>query len=100
MNPTCIYRSDPLAPVTKALAPIANISVESQVLYHTPKSSFSSWNEKLQSYILNDLPFFVRTFFSKIHMTNLDITDSLTDYYCDMEHDLASVSGSVHHSYL
>ncbi|WZY96176.1 hypothetical protein YC2023_068505 [Brassica napus] len=27
-------------------------------------------------------------------MTNLDTTDSLTDYYCDMEHDLASVSGS------
>lgn len=32
-----------LAPVTKALAPVANISVVSQVLYHTPKSSFSSW---------------------------------------------------------
>ncbi|CAF2102774.1 BnaA05g30380D [Brassica napus] len=76
MNPTCIYRSDPLAPVTKALAPIANISVESQVLYHTSKSSFSSWNEKLQSYILNELSSFVRTFFSKIPMTNLDITDT------------------------
>uniref|UniRef100_A0A1J3G538 GPI transamidase component PIG-S n=1 Tax=Noccaea caerulescens TaxID=107243 RepID=A0A1J3G538_NOCCA len=52
-----------LAPVTKALAPIANISVESQVLYHTPKSSFSSWDEKLQSYIFktSDLPFFVNS---------------------------------------
>ncbi|CAN8269564.1 unnamed protein product [Cochlearia groenlandica] len=52
-----------LAPVTKALVPIANISVESQVLYHTPKSSFSSWNEKLQSYIFktSDLPFFVNS---------------------------------------
>ena len=55
-------------------------------MYHTSKSSFSSWNEKLQSYILNELSSFVRTFFSKIPMTNLDITDSLTDYYCDMEH--------------
>ncbi|KAJ4893078.1 GPI transamidase component PIG-S-related [Raphanus sativus] len=52
-----------LAPVTKALAPIANISVESQVLYHTPKSSFSSWDEKLQSYVFrtSDLPFFVNS---------------------------------------
>ncbi|KAG2272662.1 hypothetical protein Bca52824_067217 [Brassica carinata] len=52
-----------LAPVTKALAPIADISVESQVLYHTPKSSFSSWDEKLQSYIFrtSDLPFFVNS---------------------------------------
>ncbi|XP_006297237.2 GPI transamidase component PIG-S [Capsella rubella] len=52
-----------LAPVTKALAPIANISVESQVLYHTPKSSFSSWDEQLQSYIFrtSDLPFFVNS---------------------------------------
>ncbi|ESQ49314.1 hypothetical protein EUTSA_v10020331mg [Eutrema salsugineum] len=52
-----------LAPVTKALAPIANISVESQVLYHTPKSSFSSWDEKIQSYIFktSDLPFFVNS---------------------------------------
>ncbi|KAL0744215.1 hypothetical protein Bca4012_085728 [Brassica carinata] len=58
-----------LAPVTKALAPIADISVESQVLYHTPKSSFSSWDEKLQSYIFgtSDLPFFVRTFSQKLH---------------------------------
>ncbi|RVW33702.1 GPI transamidase component PIG-S [Vitis vinifera] len=35
-----------LAPVIKALEPVANISVESQVLYHTPKSSFSYWDEK------------------------------------------------------
>ncbi|KFK38171.1 hypothetical protein AALP_AA3G078200 [Arabis alpina] len=52
-----------LAPVTKALAPIANISVESQVLYHTPKSSFSSWDDELKSYIFrtSDLPFFVNS---------------------------------------
>ncbi|KAJ0234110.1 GPI transamidase component PIG-S-like protein [Hirschfeldia incana] len=52
-----------LAPVTKALAPIADIGVESQVLYHTPKSSFSSWDEKLQSYVFrtSDLPFFVNS---------------------------------------
>ncbi|KAJ9169773.1 hypothetical protein P3X46_017927 [Hevea brasiliensis] len=52
-----------LAPVIEALGPIANISVESQVLYHTPKSSFSSWDEKLGSYIfsVNDLPFFVNS---------------------------------------
>ncbi|URD77274.1 succinate dehydrogenase ubiquinone iron-sulfur subunit [Musa troglodytarum] len=51
-----------LAPVAKALTPIANISIESQVLYHTPKSSNSYWDEKYGSYIfsLRDLPFFVR----------------------------------------
>ncbi|RVW87255.1 hypothetical protein CK203_037157 [Vitis vinifera] len=50
-----------LAPVIKALEPVANISVESQVLYHTPKSSFSYWDEKWDSYIFStkDLPFFV-----------------------------------------
>ncbi|CAK7349377.1 unnamed protein product [Dovyalis caffra] len=50
-----------LTPMLEALGPIANISVESQVLYHTPKSSFSSWDEKLGSYIFStkDLPFFV-----------------------------------------
>ncbi|KAF6166394.1 hypothetical protein GIB67_034945 [Kingdonia uniflora] len=52
-----------LAPVVDALAPIANISVESQVLYHTPKSSFSPWDENLQSYVFStkDLPFFVNS---------------------------------------
>ncbi|KDP26366.1 hypothetical protein JCGZ_17524 [Jatropha curcas] len=52
-----------LAPVIEALEPLANISVESQVLYHTPKSSFSSWDEKLGSYIFSvkDLPFFVNS---------------------------------------
>lgn len=32
-----------------------------QVLYHTPKSSFSRWDEKQGSYIfsIKDLPFFV-----------------------------------------
>ncbi|XP_065873919.1 uncharacterized protein [Euphorbia lathyris] len=52
-----------LAPVVEALGPIANITVESQVLYHTPKSSFSSWDEKLSSYTFSvkDLPFFVNS---------------------------------------
>ncbi|XP_057508884.1 uncharacterized protein LOC130791671 [Actinidia eriantha] len=52
-----------LAPIIKALEPVANISVESQVLYHTPKSSFSYWDDELKSYILStkDLPFFVNS---------------------------------------
>ncbi|CAI0561097.1 unnamed protein product [Linum tenue] len=52
-----------LNPVIEALKPIANISVESQVLYHTPKSSFSYWDESLGSYIFStkDLPFFVNS---------------------------------------
>ncbi|XP_047310229.1 GPI transamidase component PIG-S [Impatiens glandulifera] len=52
-----------LSSVIEALGPIANISVESQVLYHTPKSSFSHWNDELQSYVFstNDLPFFVNS---------------------------------------
>ncbi|KAJ4968184.1 hypothetical protein NE237_014885 [Protea cynaroides] len=52
-----------LAPVVEALAPISNIRVESQVLYHTPKSSFAQWDEKLASYIFTakDLPFFVNS---------------------------------------
>ncbi|OAY84457.1 GPI transamidase component PIG-S [Ananas comosus] len=52
-----------LAPVAEALAPIANISIESQVLYHTPKSSNSLWDDKLDSWILSigDLPFFVNS---------------------------------------
>ncbi|KAH7517572.1 hypothetical protein FEM48_Zijuj09G0079100 [Ziziphus jujuba var. spinosa] len=52
-----------LSPVIEALEPIANITVESQVLYHTPKSSFSYWDDKLGSYIFStkDLPFFVNS---------------------------------------
>ncbi|XP_024026404.1 GPI transamidase component PIG-S [Morus notabilis] len=52
-----------LAPVIEALRPVANISVESQVLYHTPKFSFSYWDHKWSSYIFNtkDLPFFVNS---------------------------------------
>ncbi|KAI3845422.1 hypothetical protein MKW92_024388 [Papaver armeniacum] len=52
---------DLLAPVVEALAPIANVTVESQVLYHTPKSSFSYWDTKLSSYVFRtkDLPFFM-----------------------------------------
>ncbi|KAI3945933.1 hypothetical protein MKW98_007282 [Papaver atlanticum] len=54
---------DLLAPVVEALAPIANLTVESQVLYHTPKSSFSYWDAKLSSYVFRtkDLPFFVNS---------------------------------------
>ncbi|CAN0915349.1 GPI transamidase component PIG-S, partial [Linum grandiflorum] len=52
-----------LSPMIEALKPIASISVESQVLYHTPKSSFSYWDESSQSYIFStrDLPFFVNS---------------------------------------
>ncbi|MQL79107.1 hypothetical protein Taro_011528 [Colocasia esculenta] len=52
-----------LRPAVESLAPIANISVESQVLYHAPKLSFSSWDERLGSYIFSteDLPFFVNS---------------------------------------
>ncbi|KAL3828912.1 hypothetical protein ACJIZ3_017714 [Penstemon smallii] len=52
-----------LAPIIEALKPVADIRVESQVLYHTPKSSFSSWDDKLDSYIFSvkDLPFFVNS---------------------------------------
>ncbi|KAJ6710952.1 GPI TRANSAMIDASE COMPONENT PIG-S [Salix koriyanagi] len=52
-----------LAPMIDVLGPIANISVESQVLYYTPKFTFSSWDEKLGGYTLStkDLPFFVNS---------------------------------------
>ncbi|KAL2556990.1 GPI transamidase component PIG-S-related [Forsythia ovata] len=52
-----------LAPIIEALKPLADVGVESQVLYHTPKSSFSFWDDKLDSYIFSakDLPFFVNS---------------------------------------
>nr|XP_033514049.1 GPI transamidase component PIG-S isoform X2 [Nicotiana tomentosiformis] len=52
-----------LAPVVDALRPVADISVESQVLYHTPKVSYSYWDDKQGSYIFStkDLPFFVNS---------------------------------------
>lgn len=52
-----------LAPIIQALGPIASVNVESQVLYHTPKSSFSYWDEELKASIFNirDLPFFVNS---------------------------------------
>ncbi|KAI3809761.1 hypothetical protein L1987_19361 [Smallanthus sonchifolius] len=52
-----------LAPTLEALGPIANISVESQVLYHTPKSSYSYWDDEQESHIFStkDLPFFVNS---------------------------------------
>ncbi|KAK9049596.1 hypothetical protein SSX86_031435 [Deinandra increscens subsp. villosa] len=52
-----------LAPTLEALGPIANISVESQVLYHTPKSSYSYWDDEHESHIFStkDLPFFVNS---------------------------------------
>ncbi|KAL9275507.1 GPI transamidase component PIG-S-like protein [Drosera capensis] len=51
------------APVVEALAPIVNISLESQILYHTPKSFFSHWDDEKGSYIFStrDLPFFVNS---------------------------------------
>lgn len=52
-----------LAPIIEALAPIANIYIESQVLYHTPKSSMSVWDGNSGSFIFStsDLPFFVNS---------------------------------------
>ncbi|KAK4749073.1 hypothetical protein SAY87_026522 [Trapa incisa] len=52
-----------LSPVLEALGHIANISVESQVLYHTPKSSFSHWDDERGAHIFSvgDLPFFVNS---------------------------------------
>ncbi|XLR00308.1 hypothetical protein HN51_055090, partial [Arachis hypogaea] len=54
-----------LHPVIQALQPIANITVESQVLYYTPKSSFSYWDDIHGSHIFStkDLPFFVYILF-------------------------------------
>ncbi|KAK1368461.1 hypothetical protein POM88_034553 [Heracleum sosnowskyi] len=51
-----------LAPIMRTLAPLANISIESQVLYHTPKSSFAYWDKEKESYIFStkDLPFFAQ----------------------------------------
>ncbi|PKU81425.1 hypothetical protein MA16_Dca015830 [Dendrobium catenatum] len=50
-----------LAPVVQALAPVANIHIESQVLYHTPKSSICNWDDKSGGNIcgIGDLPFFI-----------------------------------------
>lgn len=52
-----------LTPIIEAMKPVANISVESQVLYHVPKSSLSYWDDKWDSYIFStkDLPFFVNS---------------------------------------
>ncbi|XP_057964840.1 uncharacterized protein LOC131155610 isoform X1 [Malania oleifera] len=52
-----------LAPIIEALGAVANISVESQVLYHTPRSSFSYWDNERNSYIFStkDLPFFMNS---------------------------------------
>lgn len=52
-----------LIPVIEALAPIANVSIESQILFHTPKSFLSHWDEHRRSYVFNtkDLPFFVNS---------------------------------------
>ena len=44
-----------LAPTLKALSPIANISVESQVLYHTPKSSYSYWDAEQESHVFSNI---------------------------------------------
>ncbi|PKI64817.1 hypothetical protein CRG98_014813 [Punica granatum] len=54
---------DMLSPVVEALRNVANISVESQVLYHTPKSSYSHWDDERGAHIFSvgDLPFFLYT---------------------------------------
>ncbi|GJM92144.1 hypothetical protein PR202_ga08578 [Eleusine coracana subsp. coracana] len=50
-----------LNPVVEALRPIAEINIESQVLYHTPKSSYSYSDDKLGGNVLSmgDIPFFM-----------------------------------------
>ncbi|CAO2172457.1 unnamed protein product [Urochloa humidicola] len=52
-----------LNPVIEALRPIAEINIESQVLYHTPKSSYSHSDDKLGGNVLSmgDIPFFVNS---------------------------------------
>ncbi|XP_057534775.1 uncharacterized protein LOC130813075 [Amaranthus tricolor] len=52
-----------LAPVVEALAPIAKINVESQILYHTPKAFVSHRDDHRGAYIYDtkDLPFFVNS---------------------------------------
>ncbi|TVU36124.1 hypothetical protein EJB05_18040 [Eragrostis curvula] len=52
-----------LSPVVEALRPIAEINIESQVLYHTPKSSYSHSDDKLGGNVLSmgDIPFFVNS---------------------------------------
>ncbi|XP_062181872.1 uncharacterized protein LOC133886148, partial [Phragmites australis] len=52
-----------LHPVVEALLPIAEINIESQVLYHTPKSSYSYSDDKLGGNVLStgDIPFFVNS---------------------------------------
>lgn len=52
-----------LAPVVEALAPVAKLHRESQVLYHMPKSSISNWDDKFGGNIfsIGDLPFFVNS---------------------------------------
>ncbi|WVZ67756.1 hypothetical protein U9M48_016796 [Paspalum notatum var. saurae] len=52
-----------LNPVVEALRPIAEINIESQVLYHTPKSSYSYSDDKLGGNVLSmgDIPFFVNS---------------------------------------
>uniref|UniRef100_A0A0D6R401 GPI transamidase component PIG-S n=2 Tax=Araucaria cunninghamii TaxID=56994 RepID=A0A0D6R401_ARACU len=52
-----------LSPLVEMLAPVASLSVESQVLYHTPKAAHSYWDEQLASYVfhVDDLPFFVNS---------------------------------------
>lgn len=43
---------------------LSQLLITDQVLYHTPTSSFSYWDNKQESYIFStkDLPFFVRFF--------------------------------------
>ncbi|KAI4341591.1 hypothetical protein MLD38_026298 [Melastoma candidum] len=54
---------DMISSIVQGLKSIADISVESQVLHYTPKSSYSYWDDKHESNIFStsDLPFFVNS---------------------------------------
>lgn len=50
-----------LEPMLESLSPVAELSVESQVLYYTPKAADSPWNPLTQSYEIpvSNWPYFV-----------------------------------------
>ncbi|KAL6576756.1 hypothetical protein OROMI_011032 [Orobanche minor] len=68
-----------LAPITEALKPLADIRVESQVLYHTPKSSVSYWDDKLGTYIFTtkDLPFFMARIYKMVNSNEWHLDTSV-----------------------
>uniref|UniRef100_A0A7I4AHX5 GPI transamidase component PIG-S n=1 Tax=Physcomitrium patens TaxID=3218 RepID=A0A7I4AHX5_PHYPA len=52
-----------LQPLIDVMEPVARFSVESQVLYYTPKAVSSHWNEALKAHLVpfKQLPFFVNS---------------------------------------